>query len=60
MPYNVKKEGDKFAIVKSSTGEVVGKSDTRKKANASVRARMMGESMDNKNMSTIIRRKRMM
>lgn len=43
MPYRVRKQGDSFAIVRSSDGKVVGHSATRAKAEASVRARMAGE-----------------
>ena len=40
MPYQVKKRGSKYAIVNKKTGRTVGKSTTKKKAKASVRARM--------------------
>lgn len=39
MPWTVKKAGKRYNIVKKDTGEVVGHSDTREKAMASVRAR---------------------
>ena len=39
MPWHVRKDGGRWAIVKSDTGEVVGHSDTHEKAMASVRAR---------------------
>jgi hypothetical protein len=39
MPWSVRKDGDRWAIVKSNTGEVVGYSDTYEKAMAAVRAR---------------------
>jgi hypothetical protein len=39
MPWTVKKQGKGWAIVKSDTGKVVGHSTSKKKAQASVRAR---------------------
>lgn len=39
MPWKVKRAGEGYDIVKSDTGEVVGHSDTKAKAEASVRAR---------------------
>lgn len=48
MPYDIRKDGSRYAIVKQDTGEVVGHSDTRKMAEASVRARYMGESKSSK------------
>lgn len=39
MPWRVRKDGKRWAIVKSDTGKVVGHSDSRAKALASVRAR---------------------
>jgi hypothetical protein len=50
MPWNVKKAGEKWDIVKETTGKVVGKSTSKKKAQASVRARYAataGESLKN-------------
>jgi len=44
MPWNVRKKGNKWEIYKSDTGEVVGYSDTKEKAEASVRARYWGAS----------------
>lgn len=44
MPYTTKKlKGGKTAIVKADTGKIVGKSDSAKKAAASIRARMASE-----------------
>jgi hypothetical protein len=43
MPWTVRKVGNKFKIIKKTTGEVVGTSDTREKAQASVRARYAAE-----------------
>ena len=43
MPYDIKKQGNKFAIIKRSTGKVVGHAKTRADAAASIRARMAGE-----------------
>jgi len=44
MPWTVRKQGSKWVIVKKSTGEVVGHSETEAKARASVRARYASES----------------
>lgn len=43
MPYTIRKQGAKFAIVKKDTGKVVGHSNTKAKAQASIRARYAGE-----------------
>lgn len=43
MPYSVKKQGAKWAIVRKTDGKVVGTSTSKKMAEASVRARMSGE-----------------
>ena len=43
MPYTIKKQGSKWVIVKNMSGEVVGHSDSKAKAQASVRARYAGE-----------------
>lgn len=43
MPYDVKPLNGKFAIIRKADGVVVGHSDTKQKALASVRARMSGE-----------------
>ena len=43
MPYLVKKQGSKWVIVKKTTGQVVGHSDSKAKAQASVRARYANE-----------------
>lgn len=43
MPYSVKKSGPKWQIVRKDDGKVVGTSDSRAKAMASVRARMANE-----------------
>ncbi len=39
MPWKVKKDKKGYAIIKSDTGEVVGHSATREKAEKSVKAR---------------------
>ena len=43
MPYFIKKQGDKWVIKKADTGAVVGHSDSKSKALASIRARLAGE-----------------
>lgn len=44
MPWTVrKKDNGKYAIVKKTTGQVVGTSDSKEKADASVRARYASE-----------------
>lgn len=43
MPYKIVKSGEKFKIVKKTTGEVVGTSATREKALSSINARLAGE-----------------
>jgi len=45
MPYVVVKKGGErpWKIIKSDTGEVVGSSETKKKAQASVKARYASE-----------------
>lgn len=46
MPYHVEKKGEgprPYKVVKSDTGETVGSSETRKNAEASVRARYANE-----------------
>ena len=43
MPYKVIKKGTKWAIVNKDTGKVVGMSDSKSKAESSVRARLGGE-----------------
>lgn len=43
MPYTVKKQGTKYAIVRKTDGKVVGTSTSKAKAQASIRARMSGE-----------------
>mgnify|MGYP001584856543 CR=1 FL=1 len=48
MPYSVKKVGNKYKIIKASTGKVVGTSDTLEQAKASIRARYMGENKKKK------------
>jgi len=45
MPYNVEKMGSKYAIVKPKNGKVVGKSDTKEKAKASIRARYASDAV---------------
>jgi len=44
MPYSIKKVGSHFAIVRKTDGKVVGRSTSKKKAAASIRARMAAES----------------
>lgn len=43
MPYTVKKVGKKYVISKKNGGKVVGKSDSKAKAMASVAARMKAD-----------------
>ena len=43
MPWTVKKQSDKWAIVKKTTGEVVGHSNSKENAEASVRSRYSSE-----------------
>jgi hypothetical protein len=44
MPYAVRQTGqNEWSIVRTDTGKVVGKSKTKKDAEASVRARYMAE-----------------
>jgi hypothetical protein len=47
MPYNIKKKPIKgkkdWAIINKNTGKIVGRSTTKKKAEASVRARLASE-----------------
>lgn len=43
MPYSIRRSGSKYQIVKKDTGKVVGTSDSRAKAQASIRARYAGE-----------------
>ena len=43
MPYNIRKAGAKYEIVRKEDGKVVGTSNSQQKARASVRARMAGE-----------------
>jgi hypothetical protein len=47
MPYEVRKAGSKYQIVKKDTGKVVGTSDSKAKAEASIRARYAGEGGSN-------------
>jgi len=60
MPWAVRKSGNKWAIYKPDTGEVVGHSTSKKKAQASVRARYAGthgEFSENiQNMSDFVRK----
>lgn len=48
MPYAVRKSGDKYQIIKKDTGKVVGTSDSKAKAQASIRARYAGENKGKK------------
>ena len=43
MPYVARRKGDKWEIVKEDTGEVVGQSDSKEMAMASIRARYANE-----------------
>jgi hypothetical protein len=43
MPYHIERHGKKFNIVRDTDGKVVGSSDTREKAESSIRARLAGE-----------------
>jgi hypothetical protein len=43
VPYRVAKQGEKYAIINKDTGKTVGHSDTKAKAEASVRARYANE-----------------
>lgn len=43
MPYTVRKKGTKWEIIRKTDGKVVGTSDSKKKAEASVRARYANE-----------------
>ena len=43
MPWVAKKRGNKVAIIKKTTGETVGHSDSMEKAMGSIRARYMSE-----------------
>ncbi len=43
MPYTVKKVGNKWVIIRKTDNKVVGHSDSKAKAEASVRARYAGE-----------------
>ena len=48
MPYKIRKVGNKYKIIKSDTGKVVGTSDSKAKAQASIRARYAGENKKSK------------
>jgi hypothetical protein len=52
MPWSVKKSGDKWAIVTKGSGEVVGHSDSKEKAEASVRAMYANEGKGKKKKRT--------
>lgn len=43
MPYIIRKQGSEWVIVKKLSGEVVGHSDSKSNAQASVRARYANE-----------------
>ncbi|MDD5069046.1 MAG: hypothetical protein PHN89_05640 [Candidatus Pacebacteria bacterium] len=43
MPWTIRKQGSKWVIIKKTTGDVVGHSDTEEKARASVAARYVAE-----------------
>lgn len=48
MPYEIKKQKDTWVIVNKDKGKVVGHSDSKAKAEASVRARYAGENKKKK------------
>lgn len=43
MPYVIRKQGQKYLIIRKSDNQIVGHSDSEDKAKASVRARMSAE-----------------
>lgn len=43
MPYTIRKRGKRWAIINRDTGRTVGTSATKRKAQASVRARYAAE-----------------
>ena len=43
MPYKIERRGKVWVIINKDRNEVVGHSETREKAEASVRARLAGE-----------------
>lgn len=43
MPYTIQKKGDKYKIIRKDTGAIVGTSNSRADAEASIRARLAGE-----------------
>lgn len=43
MPYIIRKQGNKWAIIEKNTGKVVGTADTKEDAQSSARARLAGE-----------------
>lgn len=47
MPYAVRRVGDMWEILKADTGEVVGHSASKEMAEASIRARIIGEHAHN-------------
>lgn len=44
MPYTIRKQSGKWVIIRKTDNKVVGHSDSKEKAEASVRARYAGES----------------
>jgi hypothetical protein len=54
MPWIIRKKDGKWEIIKETTGEVVGHSDSKEKAQASVRARYASE-----NPNTVWRKKKL-
>jgi hypothetical protein len=48
MPYNIKKQGSKYAIIRKTDGKVVGTSASRLQAAASARIRMASHSKKGK------------
>ncbi len=45
MPYLIRRQGGKWVIIRKTDNKVVGHSDSKEKAQASVRARYAGEHM---------------
>jgi len=43
MPWILRKKGNKYQIIKKTTGEVVGTSDSKSKGQASIRAMYASE-----------------
>lgn len=57
MPWKVKKVGDNWAIVKTDTNEIVGRSTSKEKAEASVRARYTSSNLSEiRNMADFVKK----